>query len=124
MRIPDHLAPGLAALLGALVLLACAPPPAASAPLPVIGLPEASARGIPCRPTHPSCDQEPWWAVSPPPDDQRQQVTYAFLPAGLQTDARLIQAVWLLWVWDEGQSLLVTAATAGVTIGFAPLSPD
>jgi hypothetical protein len=85
---------------------------------PVIGPPGDDA-GFWCLPENPSCTRDPWWVEWN--ELQREQlVQYAFVGPGLVTEYRFIEAIWLLWQWPEGKTLLREAAAHGVKIVAAP----
>lgn len=71
-----------------------------------------------CVPSNPSCGRDPWWAER----DELQlndAVQYSFIGPGLVTEARFIEAIWLLWQWPQGRALLIDAADHGVQIAAA-----
>ena len=64
---------------------------------------------------NPSCGRDPWWVAW---DELQSEefVQFTFLPPGLIAEARFIEAIWLLWQWEEGRTLLNAAAEHGVLI--------
>ena len=68
-----------------------------------------------CLQMNPSCSRDPWWVVwSEVQSDALVQ--FSFLVPGLVAEERFIEAIWLIWQWDEGKRLLRAAAEHGVTI--------
>lgn len=71
--------------------------------------------GLPCLKTDQNCGRVPWWAQRST-NQSAEFVQYRFIGPGLVTEARFIEAVWLLWSWPEGEGLLRSGADHGVTV--------
>jgi hypothetical protein len=68
-----------------------------------------------CLKANPSCARDAWWAEWNELQDAGW-VQYRFLGPGFVTEARFVEAVWLLWRWPEGQALLQGAANKRVRV--------
>jgi hypothetical protein len=94
-----------------------APPPPAGAltspPRAIIDPPADDTR-IWCLPANPSCGRDPWW-VEWNELQSADLVEYRFAP-GLVSEARYIEAIWLLWQWPQGKDLLREAGSNNVRI--------
>jgi hypothetical protein len=67
-----------------------------------------------CVEQNPACGRDVWWAERN--ELQRDDlVEYRFVP-GLVTEARFVEAIYLLWQWPEGEELLKGAGEYGVRI--------
>ncbi len=68
-----------------------------------------------CLRGNPSCGRDPWWAEwnALQGDDL---VQFTQLGSGLLAERRFIEAVNLLWQWEEGKALLRASSKLGVTI--------
>jgi hypothetical protein len=68
-----------------------------------------------CLAENPSCSRDDWW-VEWNELQSDDAVQYRFVGPGLVTEARFVEAIWLIWKWPEGQELLRSAADHGVMI--------
>lgn len=98
------------------------PDPAAPPPgyrYPIVEAPQGSPSVWTCLRANPSCARDPWW-VEWNELQYDDFVQYAFVGPGLVTEFRFIEAIWLLWKWEEGKFLLSEAAKHGVIIYALP----
>ncbi len=68
-----------------------------------------------CLTANPSCNRDDWWAEYNAIQGS-DPVQYRFLGPALVTEQRFVEAIWLLWQWPEGASLLREAAASGVRV--------
>lgn len=88
------------------------PSPALLPDLPLIDAPPEQR--FPCLQENPSCNRDPWWLQRN--DLQRDDlVQFRFAP-GLVSEHWYIEAIWLLWLWPEGKTLLQEAGLHEVKI--------
>lgn len=98
--------------------------PAAPAPQPPATparrmIPAPPDQPLPCLAENPNCGRAPWWLERNALQSD-EQIQYEFLGTGLTTDARYIEAIWLLSRWEEGASLLGDANDFTVSITVVP----
>ena len=98
-----------------------APPPSPSYVLPVVEAPLDKSL-FTCVKRNPSCGRDAWW-IEWNELQEDNLVQYRFLKPRFVTEARFIEAVWMLWAWPEGQQLLLDAADSGVMV-VTSSSPD
>jgi hypothetical protein len=109
--------PGVAGAAGAAPTRPAAP---SSYEFPTIGPPGDPAK-FTCLERNPSCNRDPWW-MEWNELQESNPVQYRFVEPGFTTEARYIEAVWLIWQWPEGQELLKDAGSWGVLVTTAPAS--
>jgi hypothetical protein len=80
---------------------------------PTIGEPPDDLQ-IWCLSWNPSCGRDPWWVTWSEPQDS-DRVDYTFAP-GFWSESRYVEAVWLIWQWQEGKELIRQAGQHEVAL--------